>query len=428
MNVAYMVLGDGDRDLVLASGWIFHLEVVWEHPTFEAFMSRLLRNFRVILFDKRGTGLSDRIGASSLEERMDDVRAVMDAAGSERATIMGWSEGGNIAALFAATYPERVEALILYASATRYAYGPEYPWGYTEEWVESAGMVLMDNWGNGSFAFIAAPSRVDDEEFVRWFGRYERHSVSPGQAIEMMELNLQIDTTAVLEQVRVPTLVLHNERDALVPVDASRYITERIPGSKLVVLDGDDHLFWFSNADDVVGELEDFVLGTRFEPSPDRVLSTVLFTDIVGSTERAKKMGDAGWRDVLGAHERLVGGEISRFKGKLIKSTGDGVLATFDGPGRAVQCALRIRDGVKEIGVEIRGGVHTGEIEVSKGDISGITVHVAARIAALAGGNEVLASRTVRDLAVGAGISFTDRGVHELRGTDESWRLYATAT
>lgn len=427
VNIAYMVLGNAERDLVLVSGWIFHLEVVWEHPTFEAFMARLLRNFRVILFDKRGTGLSDRIGASSMEERMDDVRAVMDAVESERATIMGWSEGGNIAALFAATHPERVDGLVLYASSARYKQADDYPLGYSDAWIDAGRHILMEAWGSGAFAFVAAPSRFENEEFRKWFGRYERHSVSPGQGLEMMELNLQIDTRAVLRQLRVPTLVLHNRGDALVPLDASRYIADLVPGARLVELEGDDHLFWFSNSDDVVGEIEDFVLGTRFEPISDRVLSTVLFTDIVGSTERAKSMGDGPWSELLDAYERLAKREVDRFRGRLIKSTGDGILATFDGPGRAIRCALRMCDAVTDLGIQIRAGVHTGEIEVSAGDISGIAVHVAARVAALAERDEVLASRTVRDLAAGAGICFTDRGLHELRGTDESWRLFATS-
>lgn len=428
VSIAYQVLGDAPRDLVLVPGWIFHLEVVWEHPSFETFMRRLLQNFRVIMFDKRGTGLSDRtVGASTMEERMDDVRAVMDATGSERASVMGWSEGGNIAAMFAATYPYRLEGLILYAAGARYRQAPDYPIGMSDEAIEFGRQFLRSNWGEGAFSWMVAPSRANDDAFRRWFGRYERTSVSPGEAEAMMAVNLEIDSTDILRLVRTPTLVLHNRNDMFVSVESSRYIAERVPGSKLVELDGDDHLFWFSNAEDVVGEVEEFLLGARAVHEPDRVLSTVLFTDIVGSTDHAVKVGDQRWREMLHIHDRVAGESVTNFRGALVQTTGDGILATFDGPARAVVCATRIQSSLSQHGLQVRAGVHTGEIELRGQNIGGIAVHIASRIAALAGPGEVLASSTVKDLSAGAGIRFTDKGTHDLKGLSEPWRLYTAA-
>ena len=423
--IAYQVIGEGSRDLVLAPGWIFNLEVVWEQPAFESFMRRLTGIFRVIIFDKRGTGLSDRsVVTSTMEERMDDLRAVMDAVGSEKASVMGWSEGANIAAMFAATYPDRVEGLILYAGAARYASAPDYPIGFDAERVEAARDLFRNHWGEGLAAYIAAPSRADDEAFRRWFGRYERLTVSPGGAEAMLEANLTIDTTEMLKLVRSPTLVLHNTGDQLLPVEASRYIAELVPGSKLVELPGDDHLFWFSNPDEVVGEIEQFLLGSRSPQQQERVLATVLFTDIVRSTEHAGSVGDARWREMLEAHERLTREQLAHFRGELIETTGDGILATFDGPARAVLCATRLCTGMDRAGLQLRAGVHTGEIELRGDHIGGLAVHIAARIMSVASAGEVVTSRTVKDLAVGAGIDFADKGPHELKGLAEPWDLF----
>ena len=426
VHIAYQVLGDGPRDLVMVPGWIFNLEVVWEQPAFETFMKRLLRNFRVILFDKRGTGLSDRDAVNAtLDERMDDVRAVMDAVGSEKAALFGWSEGANIAGLFAATYPDRAEGLVMYAGGARYKQAPDYPFGMGEDYIEWGRGLLREHWGEGMGAYLIAPSRAQDESFRRWFGRYERLSVSPGHGVAMLDLNLAIDTSQMLKTIRVPTLVLHNIGDAFVPVQFSRYIAERIPNSKLVELEGDDHLFWFSNPNEVVAELEDFLIGVRAEQSPDRVLSTVLFTDIVDSTRQASTMGDARWREMLDTHDRLAKENVDLFQGRLVKMTGDGLLATFDGPARGVTCAVRLQRALARAGLESRGGVHTGEIELRNGDVGGLGVHIAARIVGLAGPGEVLASRTVKDLSVGAEIVFEDRGVQTLEGLTEPWRLFA---
>ena len=425
VNIAYQVYGSGQRDLVLVPGWIFHLEVVWEHPAFETFMRRLARNFRVIMFDKRGTGLSDRVSISEMEQRMDDVRAVMDATGSERASLMGWSEGGNIAALFAATHPDRIDGLVLYAAGARYVQAPDYPFGMTEDFVENAREIINNAWGQGLGAYYAVPSRAEDERFRRWFGRYERLTVSPGEGLAMLDLNLKIDTTEVLRHLQVPTLVLHNVGDLLVPIEFSRYIADQVPDSKLVELPGDDHLFWFSNTNEVVGEIEDFLLGIRTDDEPERVLSTVLFTDIVGSTARAAEVGDARWKEMLGIHDRIGRENVERFRGSLVKTTGDGLLATFDGPARAVRCATRIRNELDVLDLQVRAGVHTGEVELRDEDVGGLAVHIGARICAKAGPAEILTSSTVKDLTVGSGISFADRGEHELQGFSEPWRLFS---
>lgn len=428
VNIAYQVVGDGPRDLVLVPGWIYHIELVWEHPAFEAMIRRLARSFRVIMLDKRGTGLSDRVrGATPMEERMDDVRAVMDAVGSQTAALLGWSEGGNIALLFASTYPQRTTALVLYGTGARYAQAPDYPCGMSPEFIETAMGVIANHWGEGLGATYAAPSRTSDPAFMRWFGRFERMTVSPGDGLAMLEANLQIDTTSILQTVQTPTLILHNKGDALVPIAFSHYLVERIPDAKLLELEGDDHLFWFSNTDEVVTPIENFVLGKRSEDDPDRVLSTVLFTDIVGATTRASSIGDSRWRELLDQHDRVARERISHFRGKFVKGTGDGILATFDGPARAIHYALRLHRDVRDLGLEMRAGIHTGEVELRKGDVGGLAVHIGARIASEARPGEVLTSRTVKDLVAGSGIAFEDRGRYTLRGVEDSWRLYAAS-
>ena len=430
VNIAYQVVGDGPHDLVIVPGWIFHSELVWEHPSFEALMRRLTRNFRVILFDKRGTGLSDRLdGATPMEDRMDDIRAVMDAVDSESAALFGWSEGGSIAIMFAGTYPDRATSLVLYGAAARFARAPDYPFGMTPEFIELGRNIIGEHWGEGLGAGIAAPSRTHDPAFVKWFGRFERMSVSPGDALSMLDANLEIDATPILEHVRTPTLILHNKNDALVPVDCSHFLAERLPDATFIELPGDDHLFWFDNTDAVVREIETFVLGQQGDDDDnDRVLSTVLFTDIVGATARASEIGDFRWRELLDQHDRIVRERLPHFRGTLVKATGDGILATFDGPARAIRCALRLRRDLDDLGLGIRAGVHTGEVELRGNDVGGITVHIGARIAEQASHGEVLASRTVRDLVAGSGISFEDRGACELKGLHEPWHLYAASS
>ena len=428
VSIAYQVFGDGPIDLVVAPGWIFHIELAWEEPTFERTMERLARNFRVMLFDKRGTGLSDRsVGASSLEERMDDIRAVMDAADSKEAVVFGWSEGGTFAAMFAATYPERTRALICHASGARFTNTAGFSAAPRDDLVKSFETYLHHGWGSGLASYMVVPSRADDDAFRRWFGRYERMSVSPSEAIALFHVNIDIDVRHILPTIKVPTLILGQPDDRFIPIALCRDMAERIPGAKFVELSGIDHLFWFSNPDEFVGEFLEFVTGARPQPEVDfdRVLATVLFADVVGSTERASELGDKRWRSLLDSYYAAAKNEIERFRGRQVKTLGDGVLATFDGPARAVRCAHQLAGRTREIGLELRTGVHTGEIEIMGDDVGGIAVHIGARVSSLARPGEVLVSSTVKDLVAGSGIEFDDRGPHELKGVPGEWRLYA---
>jgi pimeloyl-ACP methyl ester carboxylesterase len=426
VSIAYQVLGDGPIDLVMAPGWIFHLELVWERPEFERMMRKLTPHFRVILFDKRGTGLSDRsIATSSLEDRMDDIRAVMDAVGSEQAAVMGWSEGGTFAAMFAATYPARTRALILYASGARFRWAPDFPIAWPPEVEQMFETYLETSWGSGFGASLVVPSLANDEEFVRWFGRYERMSISPSEGRLLVQVNRDIDIRHILPTIRVPTLVLHQRGEIFLPVALSKDLAERIPGAKYVELTGRDHLFWYGDPDEAVGEILEFVTGSRPAPDMDRVLATVLFVDIVGSTERASDLGDRRWNELLERYYALTGNEVERFRGRQVKTLGDGILATFDGPARAVRCAQSLAARTRELGVEVRSGVHTGEIELIGSDVGGIAVHIGSRVAGEAKAGEVMVSSTVKDLVAGSGISFIDRGTHSLKGVPDDWRLWA---
>jgi len=427
VNIAYQVVGEGPLDLVYVPGWISNVELMWEEPALEGFLNRLASFSRLILFDKRGTGLSDRVPNDelpTLEQRMDDVRAVMDAVDSERAALFGHSEGGNMCVLFAATHPERTVALMtigIYAKRIRSA---DYPWAPTAAEREEAAIEIERGWGEIDLGYYA-PSRIGDERFERHLATYFRRSASPGSAAAMLRMNSQIDVRDVLPTIQVPTLVMHCTGDRDVNVEEGRYIAEQIPGAKFVELPGDDHVFWAAHADSVVDEIEEFLTGVRPIQEPDRVLATVLFTDIVGSTEKAAELGDRRWKALLESHDGIARREIDRFRGRHVKTTGDGVLATFDGPARAVRCAQAIRDGAGQLTLEIRAGVHAGECELRNGDVAGIAVHTGARISALAGPGEVLASSTVRDLVSGSGLVFEDRGAHELKGIPGEWRLYA---
>jgi pimeloyl-ACP methyl ester carboxylesterase len=425
VSIAYQVLGDGPVDLVMAPGWIFHLELVWEQPEFERMMRRFTPQFRVLLFDKRGTGLSDRsVGASTLEDRMDDIRAVMDAAGSQKAVVMGWSEGATYAAMFAATYPERTRALVMYASGARFRHAPDFP-AFPPNMEEAFITYVKKYWGSGLAANIVVPSRAKEEEFVRWWGRYERMSASPSEALALFDVTAEIDVRHILPTIRVPTLVLHQREELFVPLAMSKDLAERIPGAKYVELSGRDHLFWFGDPEETVGEILEFVTGSRPEPDVDRVLATVMFADIVGSTERAVELGDRRWHELLERYYALAGAEVSRFRGRQVKTLGDGVLATFDGPARAVRCAQALATRSRDLGFEVRSGVHTGEIELIGDDVGGIAVHIGARVADVAGPGEVVVSSTVKDLVSGSGISFAERGTHSLKGVPDDWRLYA---
>jgi class 3 adenylate cyclase len=424
VNIAYQVMGEGPLDIVLVHGWVQSFDAAAEIEAIERFYRRLASFSRLILFDKRGTGLSDRVQPDdlpSLETRMDDMRAVMDEVGVESAAVLGHSEGGAMCALFAATYPERTQALVMVGSAARTRWAPDYPIGATDQEVEELQRSILDGWGIEvirSLLLEMAPSVADDEELVQAHTRAALRAASPGAAATLTRMSAMIDIRHVLPAIRVPTLVLHRSDEVL--AEASRYVGERIPGAKIVELAGDDQ-------DAALDEIEEFLTGARPHPALDRVLATVLFTDIVGSTELAADLGDRRWRDLLERHNATVRRELQRFRGRELSTAGDGFLATFDGPARAVVCAMAIRDGARSLGLQIRFGLHTGELELAGSDVRGIAVHTGARVAGLAGPGEVLTSSTVKDLVAGSGLQFEDRGSHELKGVPGEWRLYAVS-
>jgi class 3 adenylate cyclase len=429
-SIAYQVVGEGELDLVYVPGFASHLEVFWEEPRYSRFLHRLASFARVILIDRLGTGLSDRLPpgeAAILEQRGDDVGAVMDAVGIERAAILGWSEAAMPCMLFAATYPERTQALVLYGGMPSVIVRDDFPYGVSEEAYDEFMERTLEVWPDGGLLRLWAPSHADDAAARDWFARYQRLSASPGAMKALWQSLKETDVRSVLPTISVPTLVMHRTGDILIQVGGSRYMAERIPGAKLVEFPGKDHLWWFGDQDAIVDEIEEFLTGTRTTPEPDRVLATVLFTDIVGSTERAAELGDARWRELLERHEAIVRRELERHRGREVKTTGDGFLATFDGPARAIRCARAIAEGVRPLGIEIRAGLHTGELEVMNGDVGGIAVHTGARVSANAGAGEVLVSQTVRDLVAGSGIEFADRGAHDLKGVPGEWRLFAVA-
>jgi pimeloyl-ACP methyl ester carboxylesterase len=424
VNIAYQVTGEGAFDLVLVSGFVSHLDYDWQHPYSTRLLERLGSFARLIRFDKRGTGLSDRaVGLPDFEARMDDVRAVMDAVGSERAALFGYSEGGPLAILFAATYPQRVRALALYGTyAKRTGPDNDYPWCETAEERAGYAAAVEREWGVEADLSRMAPSA--DESLARWWMARARAAASPGSARDLVLMNSQADIRTVLPAVQAPTLVIHRIGDRDARVEEGRYLAAHIPGARFVELPGDTHVpFW--QPDDVVDEVEEFLTGARASVDTDRVLATVLFTDIVGSTERAAELGDHRWRDILDAHDALAERQLARYRGTLVKATGDGLVATFDGPARAIRCALALRDGLRSMGVEIRGGLHCGEIERRGPDVSGLAVHIAARVQTVARPGEMLVTRTVKDLVVGAEIPFVDRGLHGLKGIPDEWQLFA---
>lgn len=417
LRIAYQVIGSGPFDLVWVPGFVSNLELTWEDPDAIRFYSRLASFSRIIRFDKRGTGLSDRdAGIPSLEQRMDDVRAVMDALGSQRATLAGVSEGGAMAMLFAATYPERVHALVLYGAYASSSRSPAEVQAFIE--------TIDRNWGTGETLRLFARVGLQEEDRIRAFGRFERLGATPSAAMALARMNAAIDVRNILTVIRVPTLVLHRTGDERVRVEFGRYIAERIPGAKYVELPGVDHAPLAGDYERLLDEIEEFLTGSRHEVEPDRVLATVLFTDIVDSTRRAAELGDRGWRSLLDRHDEAVRQQFARFRGREVKNLGDGFLATFDGPARAVRCAAAIAQGVQPLGIAVRSGLHTGEIELKRDDIGGIAVHIAARVADLAQPGESLVSSTVRDLVAGSGLRFADRGFHALRGLPEEAHLY----
>jgi len=428
VNIAYQVVGEGELDLLWVPGWVSSVEASWEVPEYAHFLDRLAAFSRLVLFDKRGTGLSDPVSLDrlpTLEERMDDVRAVLDAAGSERASVFGASEGGNLSLLFAATHPERVRALVLAAVYVKRLWSPDYPWAPTPEQRERDTELIEREWGGDMDIADLAPSALGDPALAQRIRTFFRRSASPGAAAALNRMNAQIDTRSVLPTIRAPTLVLQREGDREVAAEEERWIAAQIPGAKYVELAGDDHLVWVGDSDGLLDEVEEFLTGVRRGPEPDRILATVLFTDLVGSTELAARLGDRRWRGLLEAHNRTIAGELARWSGREVDSRGDGVFAAFDGPARAIRCACAIRDGVRTLGLEIRAGVHTGECELVGTKLEGVAVHIGARVAALGGPGEVLVSRTVKDLVAGSGIDFADRGEHQLKGVPSLWQLFA---
>ena len=429
LHIAYSVAGDASDDLVYVPSWIGQIEVMAEEPTIAVFLGRLCEFARLISFDRRSTRLSDPwLGVPTLEDQMDDVLAVMDAAGSEKVTLLGSLEGGPLAMLFAATHPGRVSGLILYATFARSRWAPDYDWPPSDEERRLRVEAAIGQWGSGGVVAGLAPSRSGDPAFLEWAGKMERYSAAPGAVQQIMEAMGDTDVRPVLPTINVPTLVLHRSEDPFLMVEHGRYLGEHIPGARYVELEGSDSLFSVGDSDAIVGEIEEFVTGTRHEREPDRVLATVLFTDIVRSTERAAELGDRAWREVFERHDRLVRQALTRHRGRAVKSTGDGVLATFDGPARAIRAAASIGDGAEGLGIQIRAGLHTGEIEMAADDIAGVAVHIASRVLGLAGSGEVLVSGIVRDLIAGAGIELEPRGTHVLKGVPGEWAVLAVTS
>ncbi len=429
VHIAHQVFGEGDLDVVVVNGFTTHIELAWEHEPAAHLLEGLASFARVITFDRRGSGLSDPVAeAPTLEERMDDVRAVMDAAGSERAALIGLSEGVTMSILFAATYPQRVTALILSGGMARSTYAEDYPWGTPAEALVEAGYELMlPNWGDGSTIEVAAPSQAHNPATREFYGRLERSTASPGMLAALSQMFLDLDVRDVVPSVHTPALVLHRTRDRLVNVRHGRWLAENLPNARMVEFDGDDHTFFYEGAEEWLGEVQEFLTGARTPPEPERTLATVLFTDIVDSTRAASDLGDRRWRELLEGHQRDVRDALNRFNGREVKSTGDGFLATFDGPARAIRCASAIVDASAARGLNVRAGLHTGECELMAEDIGGIAVHIAARVSSEAKSGEVLVSRTVRDLVAGSGLQFADRGAHTLRGIPDTWQLYAVS-
>jgi pimeloyl-ACP methyl ester carboxylesterase len=426
-SIAYQVVGEGPVDIVLVNGLVSHMALFWSDPAANAMFRRLTSFSRLVLFDKPGTGLSDPVaGPPSLEQRVEDVRVVMDAVGLERASLMGYSEGGAPATMFAATYPERCDALVLLETGAKFDWAPDY--------LPEARAALdhcwkthfdgADHWGEGHVIAAYAPSATAAPGFWQAAGSAERICASPGMARAVMRAARAMDARAALPRISAPTLVVHRE-DSFIPVELGRYVAKEIPGAKLAVFPGNDHLVWVGDWEPLIDEIEEFLTGARHRADPDRALATILFTDIVRSTERAAELGDQRWRALIERHDEITRAELERYGGRAIKTLGDGFLTAFEGPAKAIRCARAICAEVRPLGIELRAGVHTGECELRGDDLAGVAVNVGARIAALAGPTEILASSTVRELVLGSGIEFAERGGHALKGVPGEWRLYA---
>jgi pimeloyl-ACP methyl ester carboxylesterase/class 3 adenylate cyclase len=430
VHIAYQVFGEGPFDIVFIPGFVSNVEWYWEAPPIAEFFQRLASFSRFILFDKRGTGLSDRVPIAelpTLEQRMDDVRAVLDAVGSKQAVVFGVSEGGPMAALFAATYPNRTSGLILYGAMAKWMRSADYPWAPDHEGFEGKGRFapMVENWGTAESLKWFGPTVAEAEPVRQWWAMFLRLGASPAASVALDRMNLSIDIRPLLSAIAVPTLVLHRTGDMIATLEEGRYLAEHIPGAKFVELAGTDHVPVVGGVDAIINEVQEFVTGERGVVEPDRVLATILFTDIVNSTGRVAEMGDQRSQDLLDMHHALLRKQIDRFHGRAIRSTGDGILATFDGPARSIRCILAVVNELRRLGIEIRAGLHTGEIDLVGNDIGGIAVHIAARVMAKAGASEVWTSSTVKDLVTGSGITFGDRGMHSLKGIPGEWHLFS---
>ena len=428
LHIAYQVFGEGPVDLVINPGAGFNLEVEWERPSVGEFFWRLASFARVIRFNMRGEGLSDPVSPRdwpTLEQRAEDLLAVLDAVGSDQTALLGGILGGQMMMFFTAAHPERTSALVVFGAVARFGWARDYPWGLSPEEQASRVSQAGEGWEGGvGLVRLVAPSLLDDPGFVSWVSRLHRQTFSPGAAVAATRSAFETDVRHLLPTIRVPTLVLCRSGDQVAGPDHARYLAEHIPGAKLVELPGEGNLMYIGDSDAIVDEVEEFLTGTRHAPETDRVLATVLFTDIVGSTDRAAALGDKKWRDLLDAHDQATRRQLERFRGREIKTTGDGFTAVFDGPGRAIQCGCAIRDAVRALGMDLRVGLNTGEIELRGDDVAGMAVHIGARVAALAGPGEVLVSGAIPPLVVGSGFEFVDTGEHELKGVPGTWRLY----
>jgi class 3 adenylate cyclase len=427
VHIAYQVMGEGSFDLLFVPGFVSNIESIWQSPQISTFFRRLASFSRLILFDKRGTGMSDRSSQIfTLEQRMHDVQTILDAVGSKRAALFGISEGGPMSLLYTATFPERTSALVLYGSYAKRSWAPDYSFGWEDEQWQAVLDDFEKNWGSPQSLSIAmrAPSVAGDPQIVERIASYYRSAASPGAAAAIMKMNREIDVRNVLPATRVPTLILHRKTEHVLDVGHARYMAQHIPGAKLVELEGEDHQPWLGDSNAVLNEVEKFLTGKQQVLEPERVLATVLFTDIVGSTERAAALGDRPWRELLESFYAKVREVLKQYRGREINTTGDGLLATFDGPARAIRCAGAICDALGTLKLEVRCGLHTGECELVGDDLAGIAVHTGARVAGLAHPGEVLVSQTVRDLVAGSGLSFEDRGMHALKGVPNEWRLF----
>jgi pimeloyl-ACP methyl ester carboxylesterase len=426
VHLAFQSFGEGERDFVVVPGLVSNVEFPWEHPPYRRFMNRLASFARVTVYDKRGMGLSDPLDAAAgFDQHLDDLAAVIDAAKADQPVLMGVSDGSAVATRFAATHPDKVEALVLYGAFAKLLESPDYPEGGPREQFDLILEGVDQAWGEGVSLSFLAFEKLGEEEFRRWWGRYERASASPGLVLSALRLDLQLDIREVLPAIHVPTLLIHRTEDPVMTVEAARYMAQRIPDARLVELPGTLHWPWLGDVDAVVEEIEAFLAVERRAGEPDRALATVLFTDIVGSTEMAADLGDRRWRRVLEDHHATAGDEIEAHHGNLIQTTGDGVLATFDRPTTAIRCAGSLRDSLARQGIEIRAGLHSGEIEVIGPNVGGIAVHIAARVSALAEGSQTLTSRTVKDLVVGSDVQFEEVGVRQLKGVPGDWELFA---